>query len=265
MLEFSVLASGSSGNAVYIQTNHTSLLLDAGISGRQIQQRLKEAANAKLEDIDAILVTHEHIDHVRGLKQAVKVSGAKIYTTQGTWYHVHRQVEEHCGADRVAWVVADEPFTVGDIKVTPFSVSHDAEEPVAYRFDAGNDSLAVVTDLGYVSDHIKQVIQDCAAYVWEANHDVDMLRAGRYPWSLKRRILGDKGHLSNYDCAVALADIVGDRQVEVYLAHLSEENNQPDLAELTVTSVLREIKSSYGEQVRLHRTSRHTATAIRAL
>jgi phosphoribosyl 1,2-cyclic phosphodiesterase len=258
------LASGSSGNSVYIQSATTTLLLDVGISARQLEQRLRAVTDKTLADIDAIVLTHEHIDHVRGLKQAIKRSSAKVYATEGTWEQVKREVDE--SFDKRYRVVADCPFTIGDITITPFAVSHDAEEPVAYRFDCGEDSLAVVTDLGYVSDHIKQVIQNCKAYVWEANHDVDMLRAGRYPWSVKRRILGDKGHLSNYDSAVALADVLGDDDYrEVYLAHLSEENNQPDLAELTVSSVLREIKAVYEEQVRLHRTARTAATALHLL
>lgn len=263
MLKFSVLASGSSGNSVYIKSESTSILLDAGISGRQIQQRLESAAQTSLTEIDAILITHEHIDHVRGLKQSAKLSGAEVYATEGTWHQVCGQVEGTVSG--ISTVVADCPFTIGDITVTPFAVSHDAEEPVAYRFDSDQDSLAVVTDLGYVSDHIKGIIQNCKAYVWEANHDVDMLRAGRYPWNVKRRILGDKGHLSNYDCAVALADILGNDYTEVYLAHLSEENNQPDLADLTVTSVLTEIQRRFGEQVHLHRTARETATTLRVL
>lgn len=264
-MEFSVLASGSTGNATYIKSSTTRIMLDAGISGKQLQQRLLTVANANMQDVDALLLTHEHIDHVRGVKQVMKSSTAQVYATQGTWHHVQTQVGEELAGERWQTVVADGAFTIGDITVTPFAVSHDADEPVAYRFDCGEHSLAVVTDLGYVSDHIKQVIQGCSSYVWEANHDVEMLRVGRYPWSVKRRILGDKGHLSNYDSAVALADIVGSAATHVYLAHLSEENNQPDLAELTVQSVLGDIKPILQEQVQLYRTGRETATTLRAL
>ena len=264
MLQFSVLASGSSGNAIYIRSETTKLLLDAGISGKQLQQRLADTAEADLTTLDALLVTHEHIDHIRGAKQVSKLSSAPIYATQGTWHHLRSQMGA-LETERMTNVHADLSFSVGDIRVTPFAVSHDAEEPVAYRFDCGDSSLAVVTDLGYVSDKIKEVIRGCKAYVWEANHDVGMLRAGRYPWSVKRRILGDKGHLSNYDAAVALPDLLGNDAVEVYLAHLSEENNQPDLAELTVSSVLQEINTRFAEQVTLQRTTRTNPTALRAL
>ena len=265
LLEFSVLASGSSGNALYIRSNQTQILLDAGISGKQLQQRLQQSTGVSLDGLDALLLTHEHIDHVRGLRQVIKQSRAQIYTTEGTWNQVGTPVEPDLKGREVHTVKAGQAFSVGNILVTPFAVSHDAEEPVAYRFDSEGSSLTVATDLGYVSDSIKEVIAGCQSYVFESNHDVNMLRAGRYPWNIKRRILGDKGHLSNIDAAIALADFLGTREVDVYLAHLSEENNQPDLAELTVSSVLREIKDSYGDQVRLHRTGRHQATALHSL
>lgn len=265
MLRFSVLASGSKGNSVYVETDETKLLLDAGISGRQIQQRLQEAAGRSVADLDAVLLTHEHIDHVRGIHQVAKQTQHEvpIFATEGTWHHIADGFSDPSVQSRWAQVRADLPIQVGDLTVTPFAVSHDAEEPVAYRFDCAGQSLAVVTDLGYMNDHIKSVIAGCQSYVLEANHDVGMLRAGRYPWSVKRRILSDKGHLSNMDSAAALSDLLGTESVNVYLAHLSEENNQPDLAEVTVTSVLRDIRSAYLEQVSLHRTSRAAATVIR--
>lgn len=265
MLEFTILSSGSSGNSLFIRTDTTKILLDAGISGKQLAERLKDAAGEAFENLDALLLTHEHSDHVRGVKQITKLSKAHVYSTEGTLHHVRSDFHKDVVDERIHTVVADAPFMVGDILVTPFAISHDAEEPVAYRFDSNGRSLAVVTDLGYVSDRIKQVITGCDSYVFESNHDVNMLRAGRYPWSLKRRILGDKGHLSNEDAALAIADVVQDKQVDVYLAHLSEENNQIDLAEVTVSSVLKEVKAVYGEQVTLRRTSRHFATALHTL
>jgi phosphoribosyl 1,2-cyclic phosphodiesterase len=263
LLEFSVLASGSSGNAIYIRTSETRVLLDAGISGRQLQQRLRGVADTDCSQLDAIVLTHEHVDHVRGLRQVMKFSSAPVYATEGTWHHVTAaEAPEWEGAARVRRVRDGETFEIGDLRITPFAVSHDAEEPVAYRFDAGGASLAVVTDLGYMSDHIKSVIQGCRCYVLETNHDVEMLRAGRYPWSVKRRILGDKGHLSNEDAALALLDLLGDGETDVFLAHLSVENNLPDLAEITVASTLKEAKAAYGEQVTLHHTSREKATPL---
>ncbi len=265
MLEFSVLASGSSGNSTYIRTETTQILLDAGISKKQIELRLHDVCQASLADLSAVLITHEHIDHVRGLKQVLKRTSASLYMTEGTWSQIQEQVSDKnqtVATPECEFVSEGRPLIIGDIRVTPFRVSHDAEEPVAFRFDTEKESLAVVTDLGYVSDVIKSVLTGCKTFVFEANHDVEMLRAGRYPWSVKRRILGDKGHLSNTDAAVALVDLLGTEEVDVYLAHLSEENNQPDLADLTVKSVLTEVKAYYGEQVSLHRTSRHVATPL---
>lgn len=259
MLSFSVLASGSSGNAIFVATESTRILLDAGISAKQLALRLKQTANLGFSDLSAVLVTHEHVDHVRGLRQVLKQSRAPLHLTEGSWSALASTLEEY-PPERL--VHSDASYDIGDIRVTPFTVSHDAEEPVAYRFDADGMRLAVVTDLGYVSDHIKSLLEGCDAYVFESNHDVDMLRAGRYPWSVKRRILGDKGHLSNTDAAVALLDVLGDKAVDVYLAHLSEENNQPDLADLTVSSILTEAKAIYGEQVTLHRTSRYEPTPL---
>ncbi|RIV21900.1 MBL fold metallo-hydrolase [Alicyclobacillaceae bacterium I2511] len=264
-MQFSVLASGSSGNSLYLQEGNTQLLLDAGISGRQIQQRLLSAANTQIGELQALLLTHEHVDHVRGVQQILKQSQATIYTTEGTWRQVAVGLPANLAEKRVSFIRGGEPFTIGEIHITPFTVSHDAEEPVAYRFDTPQGSLAVVTDLGYVSDTIKQVIANCQCYVFESNHDVEMLRAGRYPWNVKRRIIGDKGHLSNTDAAIALADVLGNQGVDVYLAHLSAENNQPDLAELTVYSVLQEIQARFAEQVTLHRTSREQPGALHAL
>lgn len=265
-MRFSVLASGSSGNAIYVESEETKLLLDAGISGKQIGVRLQESTGRSISDLDAVLITHEHVDHVRGIRQVAKhTESAPIYATEGTWSQIAAGFRDDTVATRWNRVVADAKVVIGDITVTPFSVSHDAEEPVAYRFDSEGQSLTVVTDLGYMTDHIKSIIAGCQCYVLEANHDVDMLRAGRYPWSVKRRILSDKGHLSNTDSAIALADLLQNDEVSVYLAHLSEENNQPDLAELTVSSVLREIRESYLEQVTLRRTSRAVATAIHSL
>lgn len=263
MLEFSVLASGSSGNAVYLQSSQTKILLDIGISAKQLQNRLTEVAGQSLSELDAVLVTHEHIDHVRGLKTLHRNTTANFHITEGTYTAVQSSFGDPASPpDRVHFVKSGQPFCIGDIRVTPFAISHDAEEPVMYRFDVGDASMAVVTDLGYVSDNIKDVLQGCQAYVFESNHDVDMLRAGRYPWSVKRRILGDKGHLSNTDSALAMLDFVADAEIDVYLAHLSEETNQPDLADLTVKSILCEAKAQYGEQIRLHRTGRTFATPL---
>ncbi|GMA57350.1 metallo-hydrolase [Alicyclobacillus sacchari] len=260
-MRFSVLASGSNGNAVYIEYGETKILLDAGISGKQLQMRLQAACAREMSDLTAILVTHEHDDHVRGLTQVCKRSHASIYMTEGTYASLPDKAKLD-DESRFHAIREEQSFTVGDIQVTPFAISHDAEQPVAFRFDTPDASLAVVTDLGYVSDRQKALLQNCDAYVFESNHDTDMLRVSRYPWHLKRRILGDKGHLSNVDAGYALIDILPESPVEVYLAHLSADNNLPDLAELTVEQIVIDARPRLAEVLKLKRTSRQEATAL---
>lgn len=259
-MRFCILASGSNGNALYLEHEDTRILLDAGISGKQLRTRLSQQCARDLSEVTAVLVTHEHDDHVRGLKQVAKFAKSKVYMTEGTHASLSDRArpEEDCYEYQA--VREDEPFDIGSIRVTPFAVSHDAEQPVAYRFDTDDASLAVVTDLGYVTDHQKSLLQGCDAYIFESNHDVDMLRAGRYPWHLKRRILGDKGHLSNVDAAYALIDILPDAPVDVFLAHLSGDNNHPDLADITVQRVLEDGRPRGAAEIRIQRTSRQAAT-----
>lgn len=258
-MRYCILASGSNGNALYIEHEDTKILLDAGISGKQLRSRLLDSCQRDLSDLTAVLITHEHDDHIKGLVQVAKHSTSPIYLTEGTKVALPHKARPEDDT-RFEMVREDQPFYIGAIRVTPFAISHDAEQPVAYRFDSPDASLAVVTDLGYVNDHQKSLLQDCDAYVFESNHDVDMLRAGRYPWHLKRRILGDKGHLSNTDAAYALIDILPDKPIDVHLAHLSADNNHPDLASLTVEQILADARRATSETVTLHQTSRHAAT-----
>ncbi|GGI95250.1 metallo-hydrolase [Alicyclobacillus cellulosilyticus] len=263
-LEFTVLASGSSGNALYVQSGATRILIDAGLSGRELQRRLREVTGRGLDELDAVVLTHEHVDHVRGLNQILKWTSVPVYATAGTWHQMAAVAAEWAASGRIRCVRAGEAWTLGAMTLTPFGVSHDAEEPVMYRIDAGGASLALVTDLGYVSDRVKDAVRGCGVYIFETNHDPEMLRSGRYPWRVKRRILGDKGHLSNEDAAVALAELVPSAQgrVQVFLAHLSEENNLPELAELTVRTVLADILGSEAERVDMHLTSRHAPSPL---
>lgn len=260
-MQFCVLASGSNGNALYLEYGETRLLLDAGISGKQLNLRLEAQCGRSLRDVTTLVVTHEHDDHVRGLAQVYKhAPSCDVFMTEGTHASLSDKLKPETANKSIAFIYEDKPLQVGDIHITPFAVSHDAEQPVAYRFDTPQGSLAVVTDLGYVTDHQKSLLQDCDAYVFESNHDVDMLRAGRYPWHLKRRILGDKGHLSNVDSAYALIDILPQRPVDVYLAHLSEDTNHPDLADITVRSILKEARPNLADGWHMKRTSRREAT-----
>lgn len=237
-MRFSVLASGSTGNAFYIETEKQKLLVDVGLSGKKMDQLFAEIA-VNPEEISGILVTHEHSDHIKGLGILARKYNLPIYANEKTW----RAMEKNIGQltlDQKFHFEANSVKTFGDIEVESFSVSHDAVDPMFFTFRKDDKKVALVTDLGYVSEKIKKTIEGADAFIFEANHDVGMLQMGRYPWSVKRRILGDAGHVSNEDCGLALSDVITDNTKRVYLAHLSKDNNMKDLARMSVDQILRE-------------------------
>lgn len=235
---FSVLASGSTGNAFYIESGTEKLLVDAGLSGKQIDRLLGEVC-VDPATLTGILVTHEHSDHIKGLGIVARKYNLPIYANEKTW-----KAMEHS----IGKITLDQKFhfdmetvkTFGDMEIESFGVSHDAADPMFYVFRHQDKKVALVTDLGYVSERIKKTVEDADAYIFEANHDVSMLRMGRYPWNVKRRILGDSGHVSNEDSGLALSDIIGNQTRRIYLAHLSQDNNMKDLARMSVDHVLQE-------------------------
>ena len=237
-LRFSVLASGSSGNAFYIESDRERLLVDAGLSGKQLD-RLFSEVYVDPAKLTGILVTHEHGDHIKGLGIIARKYNLPIYANRKTWQAMEGSLGK-LSLDQKCHFEIGETKTFGDIDVESFGVSHDAVEPMFFTFHNNNKKVALVTDLGYVSDRIKKTVENADAYIFEANHDVEMLRMGRYPWSVKRRILGDSGHVSNEDCALALCDIIGNQTKRIYLAHLSKDNNMKDLARMSVDNILRE-------------------------
>ncbi|RYG73358.1 MBL fold metallo-hydrolase [Lentibacillus lipolyticus] len=237
-MRFSVLASGSTGNAFYIESNREKLLVDAGLSGKQMD-RLFSEININPAELSGILVTHEHSDHIKGLGIIARKYQLPIYANDKTWKAMENSIgaiepgqKFHFGMEEVK--------TFGDMDVESFGVSHDAAEPMFFTFHHNGKKVALVTDLGYVSERIRKTVEDADAYVFEANHDVEMLRMGRYPWNVKRRILGDNGHVSNEDCGLALCDIISNQTKRIYLAHLSQDNNMKDLARMSVSNVLTE-------------------------
>ena len=230
MLQVSILASGSKGNSVYVEMDGVRLLVDAGISAARITKGLR-ARGIEPQSIDAVLVTHEHIDHVRGLKTLAKQYHLPILATRGTL----------AGIDGGAAFEDDmrsisDAFMIGNVTVQPFATSHDAAEPCGFRIE-GSHCCTVATDLGVVTDTVQDAMEGADVLVLEANHDADLLRQGSYPWPLKRRILSNRGHLANGDAAWALTRMKKHPR-KVYLAHLSEENNRPALACDTVHDIL---------------------------
>ncbi|WP_404456837.1 MBL fold metallo-hydrolase [Oceanobacillus kapialis] len=237
-LRFSVLASGSTGNAFYIESNKERLLVDAGLSGKQMDL-LFDQINIDPANLTGILVTHEHSDHIKGLGIMARKYNLPIYANEKTWNAMEHSIGK-ITLDQKFTFNMEEVKTFQDLDIESFGVSHDAAEPMFYTFHHEGKKVALVTDLGYVSERIKKTVEDADAYIFEANHDVGMLRMGRYPWNVKRRILGDSGHVSNEDCGLALTDIISNRTKRIYLAHLSLDNNMKDLARMSVDSVLQE-------------------------
>ena len=236
------LASGSSGNCYVVRGGDTFVLVDAGISGRQIRERLA-AIGLSPSRLSAVLVTHSHSDHVKGLAGLLKTTEANVYANPAT-------VRESCvdiPAERLQIFETGASFAIGDLAVDTFSVSHDTGDPAGFSFFRGGRQLSIVTDTGIVTPPVMDQIRGADILVLESNHDENILRMGRYPWFLKQRILGEKGHLSNEAAAKALALALEEelaegqaRQRTVLLAHLSQENNFPEMALATMSNILEE-------------------------
>ncbi|MCR5210879.1 MAG: MBL fold metallo-hydrolase [Lachnospiraceae bacterium] len=224
------IASGSSGNSIYIGSDKAHLLIDTGVSKKRIEEGLKELGLTG-NDLSGILLTHEHSDHVQGLGVFLRKYQIPVYATQGTIDAVCRM--KNLGVFDTSLLTPisnEERFTIGDIGVSAIKTSHDAADPVAYRFESGYSSAAVVTDLGEYNDYIVESLKGLSGVFIEANHDVRMLETGPYPYELKQRILGRKGHLSNEASGRLLSVLLNDKMKHVFLSHLSHENNMPELA-----------------------------------
>ncbi len=243
MLRFISFGSGSSGNCYYLSTGTDGLLLDAGVAIRRLKKYLHDY-DITTDSIHNILVTHDHADHIKSVGAISAECNIPVHTTQkvhigiGKNYSVHKKVPFH-----LAHVLAkNEQVRIGEFLVTPFSVPHDSSDNVGYRIEYDGIVFCLMTDVGHVTDEMKQYINEANYLVLESNYDEEMLQSGNYPQYLKERIHGPNGHLSNRECGEALANNATDRLKHVWLCHLSEENNHPVLAQKTVEQVLR----SYG-------------------
>ncbi|WP_122642620.1 MBL fold metallo-hydrolase [Luxibacter massiliensis] len=228
------IASGSSGNCIYVGSDNTHLLVDTGISKKRIDAGLKEL-EIKGEELDGILITHEHSDHIQGLGVFSRKYGVPVYATPGTIEGIKGYSSLGKLPEGILHPIhIDESFTLGDITVDPFRISHDANEPSGYRMNCGDKSVAVATDLGIYDEYTVSRLKNLDAVLLEANHDIHMLEVGSYPYPLKRRVMGDKGHLSNELSGRLLCDILHDNLKHIVLGHLSKENNYARLAYETV-------------------------------
>lgn len=237
-MRFSPLFSGSSGNCSYIEAGPVRLLVDAGLPCRTITAALADIGVAA-SSLTAILVTHEHTDHTKGIGALSRRYGIPVYANRDTWEGMSRTVEPLGEASRREFETGMD-FYIGCVNVLPFAIPHDARDPVGYSFVHDGIKLTVMTDIGHMSRRLLDRAAGSRLLLIEANHDVDMLMAGSYPYPLKRRILGECGHLSNESCGRALATLYNRGVNCAILGHLSEENNMEELCLATVRSVLRE-------------------------
>lgn len=230
------IASGSSGNCIFAGSETTSLLIDAGISGKRVEAGLN-SLDRTAQELDGILITHEHIDHVQGLGVLARRYQIPIYATSGTIHAIHTCRNLGKFPEGIFHEIREnEAFVLGDVEIFPFAISHDAAQPVGYRMEHGGKAVAVATDLGIYDSYIVEHLKGLDAVLLEANHDEKMLEVGSYPYPLKRRIAGARGHLSNVMAGRLLCEILHDNLKEVLLGHLSKENNYEALAYETVAA-----------------------------
>ena len=299
MMRMTVLASGSKGNSTIVSSSRTRILVDAGLSCRELLKRM-QMANEDPAAIDALLVTHEHQDHVQGVAVLARKLGVPVYFTQAThrawmrWMMPHKRItyaawlaqrqqdlaqkqtavvstaedapcvedapcaedapelsqeeprteetktDDPCRLPGVEYFAAGTGFLIGDIAITPFTIPHDAADPVGFVFEADGVRMAIATDLGYMPPNVKMAIRNCDVLMLESNHDLEMLRDGPYPWSVKQRVMSRVGHLSNEAASDFLEKNYDGNASYVVLAHLSECNNLPELARVTAERALRD-------------------------
>lgn len=226
-----VLSSGSKGNTTYIECGNTKILIDIGNSCKYVVNKLKEIG-VEATSLDAILITHTHSDHIKGLKVFQHKFKTKVYITS--------KMQSELDYIQNYSLINQETITIGDLQIDVIKTSHDTSDSVGYIVNGEQKSIVYITDTGYVNQKYFSILTNKEVYILESNHDIEMLNNGPYSFSLRQRILGDKGHLSNYDCARYLSNLIGNKTKCIILAHLSQENNTPTLAYNTLIERLKE-------------------------
>lgn len=260
-MKFCSLYSGSSGNSIFIASDNTRVLIDAGLAGKKIDEALKHIGE-EASSIDGIFITHEHIDHIKGVGVLSRKYDIPIYANDKTWAVMEKnigKIKEH----NIRIMDRRSSIAIKDLEIRSFNIPHDAIAPVGYTVSSAGKNASVVTDFGVFTEEIRDNIIDSDIILLESNHDINMLRMGPYPYNLKLRVLGENGHLSNEDCGNAIVNLLkNDKKKKIMLGHLSGTNNHPDLAYQTVVDVLSANGIRPGDDVTLQLASRHNPSEI---
>ncbi|MFA9398531.1 MAG: MBL fold metallo-hydrolase [Clostridiaceae bacterium] len=246
---FCPLFSGSSGNSIFIKSKETSILVDAGLSGKTIVNALSDI-NQSPEELKGILVTHEHGDHIKGVGILSRKYNIPIYANEKTWMAMEKSLGKL--KEENIKVIHNNNLSINNLDIISYGTSHDAACPSGYAISAEGKKVCIATDLGCFSDEVKESIKDGDIILLESNHDLEMLKFGPYPYPLKRRVMSDVGHLSNEDCGKAIVSIAGYNKKNIILGHLSNTNNFPELALKTVSNILDEEGISMKEGISLN-------------
>jgi phosphoribosyl 1,2-cyclic phosphodiesterase len=237
-MQICMLASGSRGNSIYVSDGETSVLVDAGLSGIEIERRMK-SRDLNVDDIDAIIVSHEHSDHIQGVGVLARRYNLPVYISTETYNTASSQLGTiqqinnfSCGSE----------FNIKGLTIRPFSISHDASDPAGFTLGCNGQKIGIATDLGVATAMVREHLKDCRCLILEANHDLRMLEDGPYPWPVKQRVKGRTGHLSNESSRELLMDVIHDQMTHVILAHLSETNNTSEKAFQVVTEHLQDTR-----------------------
>lgn len=258
--EFCSLSSGSSGNCQYLGTDKIRLLIDAGFSGKRIEELLS-SIDVCPKSLDGILVTHEHIDHIKGVGVLSRRYNIPIYANENTWGGMEDQIGK-IGLENIKTFDTGSYLSMGDLDILPIRIFHDAIEPVGFIVRKGNKKISIITDTGWMNDEITGRIKDSDLYFIESNHDIQMLKSGSYPWPLKQRILSIRGHMSNEDTGRILSKVLKGKGERILLAHLSADNNIPDLALKTVGDILVNKGIDIGRDIKLGLSHRDKTTLV---
>jgi phosphoribosyl 1,2-cyclic phosphodiesterase len=244
-----------------LESGCTTLLVDAGLGKKEMLRRFEALGRARPEHLDGILLTHEHSDHSTGLAQLSRDWGCAAYLTEPAHREIRKMYEDgpKSKLNRVEYIRPGIKFLIGDIEITAFSIPHDAADPVGYSFRANGKKVAIVTDLGYMPEVVKFHLRDADFLILESNHDLEMLKVGPYPWYIKQRVMSRTGHLSNAIVSEFLADaeLFDARARHLVLAHISEQNNTPDLARISAEEALNRRSSEAAFHGTLHVASQH--------